>query len=590
MSDMNTLGILVPSRGRPGNLRRLIDAIAQTATGEVRVYTRIDDDDPELNGYLDIKGVNITRGPRILFGPSLNEIWPIADADGCTHLAMFGDDVVPETVGWDRMLIDALGGRLGVAYGSDGMEHLHVSDLPTHYVMQTEIARRLGWFYLPTLEHLFGDNVARELGKGLDNFQYVPAAKVLHYHRWNKKASDDATYQEANSHARYRHDRLEYMAWVDGGGLRDALAKLNPNPQLEPRATRSARMSAVAVTHGYPPEWALGGEVSLHRTMAALGNSASVLTRTDEPYDIDGVNVFPIGITDVLNANADPAPLVRQFAELEATVVIAQNELGLPAVRAARELGIVSVVCVHVPPRFGRGILQSVREADAAIYNTQTSATLWGEPKSLVIHPPVGPLPKKPRSLPKGDAYTCLSNLRNKGAGPILELAALMPEQRFILVRSPAEITNGLANFDEIVAKLPNVEVVPRVTPDEVYTKYLSQTRILLVPSWMETYGMSAIEAAGYGIPTVGITNEHVMEGIGDAQYGIPPLSLPGLIAGVKAIEEDYADWSHRARERAEFLAERQERELDRFVEWLPTHPAFTDGQRRRRAATIRSR
>lgn len=351
-------------------------------------------------------------------------------------------------------------------------------------------------------------------------------------------------------------------------------------------------MTVVAVTHGYVGLDAqnMGGEVSLHRTLAALGGDTAVLTRTDEPYDIDGVNVHQIGIDDVLNVNADPAPLVRQFVELNASVVIAQNELSLPAVRAARTLGIPSLVSVHAPPRWGRGILQAVREADAAIYNTQTSATMWGEPKSMVIHPPIGLLPKKPKTPPKGDAYTCLSNLRNKGAGPILELAALMPEQRFIIVRSPAEITNGLENFDAIVATLANVEVVPRVTPDEVYDKYLSQTRILLVPSWMETYGMSAIEAAGYGIPTVGITNDHVMEGIGDAQYGIGPLSLPGLIAGVKAIEEDYAAWSQRARERAEFLAQRQKEELARFVEWLPRHPKLTDVQRNRRASTIRAR
>lgn len=226
MNGMNTLGILVPSRGRPGNLRRLVDAIGKTATGDYRIYTRIDDDDPELNGYLDIEGLNITQGPRILYGPSLNEIWPLADKDGCTHLAMFGDDVVPETVGWDKMLIDALDGRLGVAYGSDGLEHLHVSDLPTHYVTQTEIARRLGWFSLPTIEHLFADNVAREIGKGLGNFQYVPDAHLEHMHRWNKKAPDDNTYREANAHSRYRHDKIAFEAWRDGGGLAADLAKL----------------------------------------------------------------------------------------------------------------------------------------------------------------------------------------------------------------------------------------------------------------------------------------------------------------------------------------------------------------------------
>lgn len=220
------LGILTPSRGRPHNLRRLIEAIAATATGEYRIYTRIDDDDPKRAEYFALTGIHITAGPRVFFGPSLNEIWPIADADGCTHLAMFGDDVVPETVGWDQMLIDALGDKLGIAYGSDGLEHLHGPDLPTHYISQTEISRRLGWFYLPTLRHLFGDDVAREIGRGLGNFQYVPEAKLAHLHRWNRAAPDDQTYREANDKRKRELDRAAFGAWRDGGGLAEALATL----------------------------------------------------------------------------------------------------------------------------------------------------------------------------------------------------------------------------------------------------------------------------------------------------------------------------------------------------------------------------
>lgn len=220
------LGILVPSRGRPHNLARLIDAIADTAAGEYRIYTRIDDDDPTGADYLKLDGINITIGPRVFYGASLNEIAPIAILDGCDHLAMFGDDVVPETVGWDRMLIDALGGKLGVAYGSDGLERLHGIDLPTHYVTQAEIYTRLGWFALPTIRHLYLDNVAREIGKGLGNFQYVPEAKISHLHRWNRKAPDDLTYQEANDKVKRELDRAAYEQWLHGDGYQGAMKAL----------------------------------------------------------------------------------------------------------------------------------------------------------------------------------------------------------------------------------------------------------------------------------------------------------------------------------------------------------------------------
>lgn len=209
------LGILVPSRARPGNLRRLIQAINATATGDYVIYTRVDDDDPTLPEYLELDGVHITVGPRVGYAASLNELAPLADSFGCDHLAMFGDDVVPETLGWDEMLVAALGGRLGVAYGSDGLEHKHGPDLPTHYVTQTEISRRLGWFAPRTMRHLFLDNVARDLGRGLGNFAYVPSAKIRHLHPWAGLAERDSTYREGGSNKRVRdQDKAAYGAWV----------------------------------------------------------------------------------------------------------------------------------------------------------------------------------------------------------------------------------------------------------------------------------------------------------------------------------------------------------------------------------------
>lgn len=229
MADSTTtLGILVPSRGRPHNLARLAEGIAATATSPYQIYTRIDDDDHEYGHYLalEVDGLRITTGPRVFYGASLNELAPIAVADGCTHLAMFGDDVLPATRGWDRMLIDALGDRLGIAYGDDGLRHKHAPDLPTHYVTQAEVYERLGWFAPPTIRHLFLDNVARELGKALRNFVYVDAAKISHLHRWVGLAPDDQTYREANDKSKRRLDQAAFEAWRDGDGLREAIKAL----------------------------------------------------------------------------------------------------------------------------------------------------------------------------------------------------------------------------------------------------------------------------------------------------------------------------------------------------------------------------
>jgi hypothetical protein len=325
-------------------------------------------------------------------------------------------------------------------------------------------------------------------------------------------------------------------------------------------------MTVVALTHGYPPFWNMGGEVSLHRTLSALDNRKVVFTKTDEEYSFEGVEVKKIDTPDVLNIKASPMPIAKQLLEVDAKVVIGQNELSLPAVHAARAAGAISVVNVHTPPRFGRNIREAVVYADYAIYNTQTAATQWGEPDALVVHPPISEIPSNTST--NGDAYTLLSSLRNKGVQVVLDLAKLYPDKRFIIVRSPAEPTHGLPDLEERAAELPNVELHPRVDPKDVY-KYFEQTRILLVPSMYETYGMSAIEAAGYGIPCVHVDTPHVREGIGEAAVLVSPLSVEETAMGIELIESNYKAYSEAARAKAEWLHARQAQELEKFAYFI---------------------
>jgi hypothetical protein len=342
-------------------------------------------------------------------------------------------------------------------------------------------------------------------------------------------------------------------------------------------------MSVVALSHGYPPLWNMGGEVALHRAMLAIRGDRHVLTSTPEPYIFEGVNVRQINTDDVLNTLADPKPIAEQLKDINARVVIGQNELSLPAVKAAKLSGAISVVNVHTPPRFGGTIRAAMPVADYAVYNTQTAAIQWGEPDAFVLHPPISPLPNE--LYKGGDAYTLLSSLTNKGVEVVLNLAKVFPTQRFIIVRSPAEPTHGLADIEQRVADLPNVELHPRVPPEEVW-KYLQQTRILLVPSRYETYGMSAIEAAGYGIPSIHVDTPHVREGIGDAAVLIPPLDLQAAANAINHIESNYETFSVGARQRAEWLHQRQNSEIAAFADFIDNLKKPIDNRARHRAVT----
>lgn len=337
-----------------------------------------------------------------------------------------------------------------------------------------------------------------------------------------------------------------------------------------PRAGRGKKvaklMTTVALSHGYPPLWNMGGEVSLHRTMKAINGVKHVLTSTGSSYEFEGINVHKIDTPDVLDIKADPGPIAKQLLDLDAKVVIGQNEMSLPAVLAADQIGAVSIVNVHTPPKYGRNISGAMKAADFAVYNTNFAAREWGERNATVLHPPISSMPQNFSG--KGDAYTLLSSLVNKGVHVVLDLAKQYPNKRFIIVRSPAEPTHGIKDLEEIASELPNVELMPRVAPEDVY-KYFEQTRILLVPSRYETYGMSAIEAAGYGIPSIHVDTPHVREGIGEAAILIPPLGLKHASRGIDLIEKDYEVYSAKARDRAEWLQGRQQQEMHNFAEFI---------------------
>lgn len=214
-----TLAILLPTRGRPENFTRFVQACYATAN-DWQMFVRLDTDDPRAPEYDDTLSemdpdVCVFHGERVGFGASLNELACHAELQGYSHLGMFGDDVEPISQDWETALMDALGDRLGVAYGDDGLRDKHAPDLPTHYVTQTEVYRRLGYLAPPTIRHLFLDNVARDVGRYLKNFVYVPVA-IRHLHPWVEgEHLHDDTYAEGGRNADLRHaDRMAYIRWA----------------------------------------------------------------------------------------------------------------------------------------------------------------------------------------------------------------------------------------------------------------------------------------------------------------------------------------------------------------------------------------
>ncbi len=203
---MADLVVLVPSRGRPKNVARFVEACDRTCRAQTLIAFGFDDDDPAyVDNLREAAGCFTSVRPRMSLGPWTNELAGLhMDAP---HLASVGDDMVPVTDGWDEKLIAACG-PCGMAYPND----LRRTDIPEAVVMDTRIVKALGWMCEPSLTHWYVDNVWRDLGAAAGCLTFLPDVLVEHRHP-NVAGGDppDATYHEASP--KYAADLAAYQRW-----------------------------------------------------------------------------------------------------------------------------------------------------------------------------------------------------------------------------------------------------------------------------------------------------------------------------------------------------------------------------------------
>lgn len=213
--------VIVPSRGRPESVKRLVAACADTCTAKTDLVFGFDDDDPALEGNIAAAEAAGTRwesppwehGPRKSLTAWTNDL-ARKYGSGYRALASLGDDHVPRTPGWDSALlaaIDGMGGT-GFAYPND----LVRDDIPEAVVMSSDIVETLGWMANPETSHWFVDNCWADLGKNAGCIAYLPDVIVEHANAASGKAPGDQTnYDSARSFAAdqdaYGHWRTERM-------------------------------------------------------------------------------------------------------------------------------------------------------------------------------------------------------------------------------------------------------------------------------------------------------------------------------------------------------------------------------------------
>lgn len=205
--------VIVPSRGRPKNIERLVSDFIDTATTDVTLHVVVDHDDPELEHYLKIEARFLDMEVQTQRG--LNNILNAAavlEAQYPTDIVGFmGDDHAPRTIGWDQRIEEALHEGTGVAYGND---LLMGAEIPTAAFITSDLIRCLGFYSPPALTHLCLDVFWKLLGEAT-TLHYFDDVIIEHMHPANGKAEFDERYAAVNNPEMVQRDAAAWYYYRD---------------------------------------------------------------------------------------------------------------------------------------------------------------------------------------------------------------------------------------------------------------------------------------------------------------------------------------------------------------------------------------
>lgn len=182
---------LLPTRRRPGNLKRLFRACREYGSTTPCLILVNDDEWAELSRTYEA----LDRPERWRFVPvkaasmheALRQAWPLVKDE--PWIGLLQDDLVPATPAWDERLVGALQGWNAVS-AHDGIPH----DQRMHGAIawSGDLVRELGWLYPPTLKHLYGDDVWEQLS-GVTRCWKVMWDVVTRHHNETYRPGGDET-------------------------------------------------------------------------------------------------------------------------------------------------------------------------------------------------------------------------------------------------------------------------------------------------------------------------------------------------------------------------------------------------------------
>lgn len=315
-------------------------------------------------------------------------------------------------------------------------------------------------------------------------------------------------------------------------------------------------MNFLLSIHLYPPTHLCGAETMIHgiaKSLIAKGHNVRVLLhqanehRIKNNYTYEGVDVFPPNdnVVDGLMRWCDAI-----FTHLDYTRW---------TIHAAKLYKKPIFHLIHNSHPYQEII--DAEKPQYIIYNSFWLKDLLNYNFSNFILPP--PTDYRHFDLGqdhnKSDYITLINLNKNKGGEIFEQIARAMPHKKFMGV---------MGSYDEqIIPNLPNVKIVAKSTNIKGYYK---DTRILLMPSEYESWGITATEAMSSGIPVICTDTPGLSENCGKAAIYVKERNnIKNWVEAITKLDEKetYGSWSRKAKARAKEHDPRKK--LDELEEWI---------------------
>ncbi|ORB93968.1 hypothetical protein LAUMK4_05849 [Mycobacterium persicum] len=219
------INLLLPTRARPDQLRRLAASAAATANHPelIEIVTYIDDDDPSYDNielpisWRKVHGPRVHKDGLVNLSQKWNACHDAVEADraGGIHTGDIymhcGDDIVFRTNGWDddvRRALAVFPGHIGFVWCNDAGR----PDNPTfgtHGFVHRNWTQAIGRFCPPYFVSDFNDTWFNDVADALGARTYLAQHTTEHMHHCFGKAQRDTTTNERlDRHRRQHPERL----------------------------------------------------------------------------------------------------------------------------------------------------------------------------------------------------------------------------------------------------------------------------------------------------------------------------------------------------------------------------------------------